>query len=118
MIGITVNIKDAIRGLDKLGGDFLKAISISIEKSALLIWGQSKKNAPVDTGNMRGGIFTSILPMTASIVSPVSYSIYVHEGTRYMRARPFLYDAAEQKREEILDTFDRELNKAVDSFNK
>lgn len=51
---------------------------------------------PVDTGNLRASITYEIARdgasggLSARIGTNVPYAVYVHEGTRYMPARPFL----------------------------
>jgi len=118
MIVAKINVKDVLKGLDIMQEDFAKAISDSLAKSALLVEGQSKINSPVDTGRMRSSITTEIQPLKATIMPMVNYAVYVHEGTKFMKARPFMKDALDQKEGAIADIFERELNKAVDKFNK
>lgn len=94
----------------------------ALNKSVLLVEGQSKINTPVDTGRLRastgGGVFKggSFAPGTglslatptrlvASVGPTVDYARFVHEGTRYMRARPFLRDAVESKESTIQRLF-------------
>jgi HK97 gp10 family phage protein len=46
------------------------------------------------SGNLRASIRVhGLKPMSASIGPSADYAIFVHEGTRFMRARPFM-DAA------------------------
>lgn len=51
----------------------------------------------IDTGRLRSSIAIAVLPQEGTWVgrvgTNVDYAIYVHEGTRYMRANPFLKDA-------------------------
>jgi HK97 gp10 family phage protein len=117
-VNVTVDIRELTRGLDMLGENFKSAIGSAIRKSALLIEGQSKINSPVDTGRMRSSIFSDIEPMKATIMPTVDYAVYVHEGTKYMKARPFLRDAVKQKEGDMVEVFEKELGKAVDNFNK
>jgi len=56
----------------------------------------SKQLAPTDTGTMKsriGFVPAKALPRTI-VKTDVFYSIYVHEGTKYMRARPFMKEGA------------------------
>ena len=52
----------------------------------------AKQLTPVKTGLLRGSI--SFTPVSITLQSIVSthrdYAIYVHEGTMYMRSRPFM----------------------------
>ena len=59
----------------------------------------ARTNAPVDTGRLAQAIkedpIVSLSPfkVVGSVTSNAPYSVFVHEGTRYMRARPFLTNA-------------------------
>lgn len=52
---------------------------------------------PVDTGRLRASIRWSLAKdaqgLVAIVGTDVKYAVYVHEGTRFMAARPFLRDA-------------------------
>ena len=67
-----------------------RALQDGIERYAFLIERESKKKTPVDTGRLRTSIFTDIGNLRAKISPNVNYAGWVHEGTRRMRARPFM----------------------------
>lgn len=54
----------------------------------------AKRFCPVDTGRLRASIGVSQSfgagGATTTVEATADYGIYVHQGTRYMRARPFL----------------------------
>jgi len=55
--------------------------------------------APVDTGRLSGsGVVRRMpdVPGGYDVAFPVHYAIYVHQGTRRMRGRPFLNRALRQ----------------------
>lgn len=64
---------------------------------ALQVTNQAKQGCPVDTGRLRSSIRWSLgqdgIGLFALVGTDVNYAIYVHNGTRYMAARPFLLDA-------------------------
>lgn len=69
----------------------------------LLIEASAAVRSPVDTGNLRRSIASqspTLLPGGAGaevkVIAKAEYAVYVHQGTRYMRARPFLRNAAEE----------------------
>lgn len=70
-----------------------KKMTEAIEKSAFLIERESKVRTPVDTGFLRASHRTTFAPLQATIEPTADYAIYVHQGTRYMRGRPFLFNA-------------------------
>ncbi len=75
-------------------GVLLKKMREGLWGYGLLVERGSKTFSPVDTGRMRASIGTSMGYMEkglASYIQPnVDYAIYVHEGTRYMKGRPFM----------------------------
>ena len=62
----------------------------------------AKINAPVDTGNLRASISSTITgdgrngTMRAEIGPTAEYGIYPEVGTSRMAARPYLYPAVDQ----------------------
>lgn len=113
-------IAGALRGaeLDKKLHDIITEFAFTIERYA-------KQVTPVDTGRLRASIGTGFLLSagmerggTAIIAPHVDYAGWVHEGTRSMRARPFLQwgvDFASQKfsGQQIADRLDDELRKTL-----
>jgi len=89
---------------------FKKALYV-IEREAVRLINQGYYKPAVDTGHMRRSVTSKILYSThreiagAVGVIDTSYTIYVHEGTYKMEKRPFLTDAVENKKEEIIDLF-------------
>lgn len=81
--------------LNKVGNAF-KAIADGfqlqkqISQFAFDVEREAKQVTPVDTGRLRASIFTSIGNLEARIQPNTNYAIFVHEGTRYMTARPFM----------------------------
>lgn len=63
--------------------------------------GQSGGGAPVSTGNLRGLHTRKIGKTRASIETRAKYSPFVHEGTRYMKKRPWLDHAMKKGNKNI-----------------
>lgn len=72
--------------LIQLGAVLQRAIS----RFAFLVERESKKVTPVDTGRLRASIATDIGNLRARIAPHTDYAGFVHEGTRFMPARPFM----------------------------
>jgi HK97 gp10 family phage protein len=94
----------------------------AIQKSALYFLGKSKDHIrrgtdmwkpPIDTGYMWNNIYTEVFALTANIYATAQYAIYVHEGTRYMKGRPFFEITARHEQQPISDIFNEELNDAM-----
>lgn len=96
------NLAAAFRQFPELVAPYLRDAST---KSAFVVEGKAKKLSPVDTGRMRASIGTSLgvrdKGITAIVQTNVFYAIYVHEGTKRMRGRPFMRQAAETSTQEI-----------------
>lgn len=91
----------------------LKAVSTTIQKGALVIEGKGKKLSPVDTGRMRSSISSEVRQLEATIKPNVDYAIFVHEGTRFIRGRPFMTQSAQDSEGQIQDILDIEIKRAL-----
>lgn len=84
----------------------------ALQESVRLVEAKAKVNVvamdAVDTGNMLNAIHSKVGSSDAEVISPAPYSIYVHEGTRYMSARPFLRKALEESVSAIKQIFQKE----------
>jgi len=87
-----------------------KNLSGAIRRVSAKVQSQSIKITPVRTGFLRRSHETRFESPLRAIVKPTAnYAYYVHEGTKFMTARPFLADAVE-----ITQGFtDTEFEKAV-----
>ena len=56
----------------------------------------AKQLVPVRTGHLRDSIYAKIREWVAEIGAEATYSVFVEFGTRYMRARPYLYPAIQK----------------------
>lgn len=76
--------------------------ALVVRATALRIERDAKIMAPVDTGNLRNSISTTLAGdgrgarMTAEIGPTASYGIYQELGTSRMAAHPFLFPAADR----------------------
>lgn len=68
-----------------------------IHKIAFRVERFSKQIVPVRTGRLRSSIATSwmIGSIGARVMPNTDYAYFVHEGTKYMRGRPFMEKGAE-----------------------
>ncbi len=91
------NIAAALAAFPELVVPLLREAST---KSAFTVERHAKILSPVDTGHMRATIGVSLgikdKGITSIVQTNVFYAIFVHEGTKRMRARPFMRQGAEQ----------------------
>jgi HK97 gp10 family phage protein len=83
----------------------------AIKKTVFSIQAKSMINTPVNTGRLRASTSSSFSPLKGQVGTHTSYDIFVHNGTRYMKARPYLQEAVDQ----TASTVDGYFKKAVDT---
>lgn len=96
---IKVTIKPSFASIGKAIGnvDFKSLLSDTINKAAFSIERFGKQLSPVDTGRLKSSIHTSPaspIGLQAIVATGTNYALFVHEGTRYMRGRPFMEEGA------------------------
>jgi len=117
MLDIKVQIKPS---LERVGDAFRAiragaALQKGIEKFGWAIERESKRYSPVDTGRMRASITTDIGNLRARIAPNVVYAGFVHEGTRYMKGRPFMRWGVEAAEPEAPQGIKAEVEAEIDS---
>lgn len=80
----------------------LRDVRSLMQRIGLIAEGNAKKLAPVKTGNLRRTITSTATERAAIVGASAAYAIYVHDGTRYMPARPFLADGIAASRDQII----------------
>lgn len=98
-----------IKGLDKLEAiskhigavNTGKIVNQALKQAAYIIEGESKKVTPVDTGFLRSSITTAFGSKEAILAPRASYGVFVHEGTKFVRGRPFFEWGAEKGKPEV-----------------
>lgn len=92
-VSITIDASRFQRFLGEAPGKVGLALKNIISKVAFLVEREGKTRSPVDTGRLRASIATDLYPMTATVHTNTNYAIYVHDGTRFVRPRPFMSEA-------------------------
>lgn len=94
-----VAAKIVFNDLPRLRGELRQRAGAAIRKAAHDIEAGAKNVVPVDTGNLKNSIQTTMEgDLTAVVGTHVEYAPYVEYGTRRMAARPYLGPAAEAVR--------------------
>lgn len=70
-----------------------RGIGDAIKKTALTVQRKSMINTPVDTGRLRASTYSKFSPFTAVVGTNTDYDMFVHNGTRFQKAQPYLRDA-------------------------
>lgn len=120
MPNIVISITPSLQAIGKAfrSVDLRDFLQKEIENIAFLTESYSKQVVPVDTGRLRSSISTDIGNLRAKVTTGTDYAVYVHEGTRRMRARPFMLwgaEFAERRVEEkdIAQRLDRKLREQL-----
>lgn len=117
MTNITIDIHPSLGAVGKAIASIKTgyALQKSIRKTAFLIERYSKRGTPVKTGRLRSSIGVDLGNLYARIAPHTNYAGFVHEGTRYMAARPFMRWGLERALPEIPEDFKKEVEFEVES---
>jgi len=124
MANISIEIKNGdkiMRAFKQAPEKMSRGIQDSILKVAVFTSGEVKKvittgedmwKSPIDTGAMRRGVQMSQTGKFKAIIKPsrmTPYALFVHEGTRFMKARPFFDVTAKRHKDPITRFFFNEI---------
>ena len=90
------NGKEIRRAFALAPGLMTKNLNRAVKASTLNIQRASMRVTPVDTGFLRASHITTMTnPVQGEVAVLADYAEFVHDGTKFMKARPFLADAVE-----------------------
>lgn len=95
-----------------------KYLTIAIKTAVFLIQGGMMPNIPVDTGRLRASSYSKFAPLKGEVGTNTNYDRFVHDGTRFMKGRPYLKDAVEDKNVEVNELFTRATQQALNEIGK
>lgn len=132
------DINELIKELDRKGLDIKKAIKNGVTRTTYNCQAMAKRNAPVDTGNLRTSIHAKVKEngnnVTGTVEPTVEYAPYVEFGTgqrgmsssiekpegihysadwKGQDANPYMYPAYVHQREKLLPNIKKQLDKAL-----
>lgn len=105
------NIREIRSAFNRAPGLMSQELNTAIKKSVLSIQAKSMLNTPVATGRLRASHTSIFGDLKGTVSTNTKYDIFVHDGTRYMKARPYLKDAVESS----VDTTNRFFKEAVEN---
>lgn len=113
-VGAGKNIAAAFRAYPELVAPFLRDAS---SKSAFAVERYAKIVTPVDTGRLRASIATSLgvrdRGITSIVQTNVNYAVFVHEGTKFMRGRPYMKQGVDRAKPEISSFYQKAIQNAM-----
>ena len=87
-------------------------MQIALTKIGIKAEAFAAKEAPVDTGRLRGSITYLVDDDTMFLGTNVEYAIYQEFGTRYQKGKSFLRPAIMNHVQEYIQVLETELKKA------
>lgn len=108
-------IKSAFRKSPAL---MTKELNTAINKSILVIQGKSMRNTPVDTGRLRASHRSLFGHLRGQVGTTTKYDLFVHNGTKFMKARPYLSDAVESSEKEVNRFFKDAVDNVLSAIGK
>lgn len=92
-------------------------MNTAIKKAALGISADSRRNTPVDTGRLRASTYERFTSnMYGEVGTNTNYDAFVHEGTRFMKGRPYLQMAVDKNQTETNRLLTQALQNALDKI--
>lgn len=94
----------------------VRELNTAIKKSIFAIGRQSRVNTPVATGRLRSSTLEKFANLMGEVGTHTNYDIYVHQGTRFMNARPYLLNAVKSNEREVGDNFTKAVQNVLDEI--
>lgn len=119
------NLDNFIAALSQAPQIVGRQLQNAIEEAGILMERETKLNIragkqmwkpPIKTSAMVGRITTYVTSLKATVYSPQSYSVYVHEGTKFMQARPFFNITMQAEENNIQEIFRSRLDSAMNEI--
>lgn len=119
------NISIKIKNLPQIKAAFGKAprlMTDALNKAILdttrRIEQASRINTPVDTGTLRGSHYRRFANLKGEIGTNTNYDTFVHEGTRFMKGRPYLRMAVDSNEQNIDRFFTDAVQNVLDEIGR
>jgi HK97 gp10 family phage protein len=98
-VEVSINIEGVNQfkaAMQKLDSGMQRHVHRQLTSWAADVKASARRIVPVRTGYLRSTIYAKIQEWVAQIGAEATYALYVELGTRYMRARPYLYPAIQE----------------------
>lgn len=110
------NLPQIKSAFNKAPGLMTKELNTAIAKSIFTIKRGSMINTPVLTGRLRASTYTNLNNLRGEIGTNTNYDVFIHEGTKFMKARPYLRDAVEASNEDVNKFFSDAVQNVLDKI--
>lgn len=82
--------------LEQFDSGMQQQVHEQLRKWAADVKASAMQRVPVKTGHLRRSIYAKVGEWVAEVGADAAYAMAVEFGTRYMRARPFLFPAVQE----------------------
>ena len=89
-------VEEFKQAMQTFDSNMQKHVHRQLESWAEKVKALARQLVPVRTGHLRNTIYAKIREWTAEIGAEATYALFVEFGTRYMRARPYLFPAVRE----------------------
>jgi len=121
------NINEIRTAFNKAPTRMKKNLATAIRRSAIEIQKEEIINVSgtrginVITGGLKSAAVRGIQfpnPLMAVIQPDIEYAPFVHDGTRFMKGRPFLFDAVQTKQDAVDKEFEKAVQETLDEIGR
>jgi len=116
------NASEIRRAFNKAPRLMDKELNTAMWRMGALVQRESMQRTPVLTGRLRASHTLNVsgggIGKTATIQPTANYAIFVHDGTRFIQARPFLKEGADDSMNDIQDGFVRAVQNVFDEIGR
>lgn len=95
-----------------------RELNTSIRRVVLQIGRESRMATPVDTGRLRASTYERFSNLKGEVGTNTDYDFFVHEGTRFMRGRPYLRKAVENNQTGTDQEFTSAVQRVLEQIGK
>lgn len=118
-ISITIkNLPQIKAAFNKAPSAMKRELNTAIKKSIFVITADSMRNTPVLTGRLRASHTTMFDDLKGSVFTNTNYAVFVHEGTKFMKARPFMREAVEKDNRQVQEFFTKAVDNVLSQIGK
>ena len=110
------NIAEIRRAFNKAPVLMTKELNLAIGKVTKYVQAKSMINTPVRTTRLRSSTRSSFGNLRGEVGTHTNYDIFVHNGTRFMTAQPYLKDAVDESGAVIERNFKSAAQNALDAI--
>lgn len=86
-----------------------KNLNLAIQRTVFTVGRGSRQRTPVDTGRLRASTYERFGNLKGEVGTNTDYDMFVHDGTRFMKGRPYMRDSVESNQYNV----DKYMYKAV-----